>query len=72
MPLLDDLLKEILVCPNCHGALEEDEPALRLRCTQCKLAYPVRDGIPVMLIDEADKPENFVPQHPSGNSAAAS
>lgn len=55
MPLLDSLLQEILVCPSCHGALEEDEAASRLRCTKCSLAYPVRDGIPVMLVEEADK-----------------
>jgi len=54
MALLDPLLQEILVCPQCHGALREDEPALRLHCEQCGLAFPVRDGIPVMLVDEAD------------------
>jgi uncharacterized protein YbaR (Trm112 family) len=46
-------LLEILVCPKCRGELEyrESEPALV--CHQCKLKYPVRDGIPIMLIDEA-------------------
>lgn len=62
MPLLDPLLKEILVCPNCRGELEEREAESKLRCTQCKLLYPVRDGIPVMLIDEAEKPEDFKPR----------
>ena len=62
MPLLDALLKEILCCPNCKSDLEEDEPQARLRCTGCGLAFPVRDGIPVMLLDEADKPEGFEPE----------
>jgi uncharacterized protein YbaR (Trm112 family) len=70
MPLLDPLLKEILVCPNCHGTLDEDEAALRLRCTLCGLAYPVRDGIPVMLIEEADKPEGFVARQPESAATA--
>jgi uncharacterized protein YbaR (Trm112 family) len=59
MPLLDPQLKEILICPHCHSDLEEDEPQAKLRCTGCGLAFPVRDGIPVMLIDEAEKPEDF-------------
>jgi hypothetical protein len=62
MPLLDPLLKEILVCPNCRGELQELEAESKLRCQSCGLVYPVNDGIPVMLIDEAEKPEGFVPQ----------
>lgn len=61
MPLLDPLLKEILVCPNCRGELEELEAESKLRCQSCGLVYPVNNGIPVMLIDEAEKPEGFVP-----------
>ena len=59
MPLLDPQLKEILICPHCHSDLQEDEPQAKLRCTGCGLAFPVRDGIPVMLIDEAEQPEGF-------------
>jgi uncharacterized protein len=59
MPLIDPQLKEILICPNCHSELEENEPQSKLHCTGCGLAFPVRDGIPVMLIDEAEKPEGF-------------
>jgi len=55
MPLIDAQLKEILRCPNCHGELEEDEAQAVLRCQGCGHAYPVRDGIPVMLIEEAVK-----------------
>jgi uncharacterized protein YbaR (Trm112 family) len=50
---LSPQLLEVLVCPKCKGALEyrEHEPALV--CHRCTLRYPVRDDIPVMLIDEA-------------------
>ena len=47
-------LLAIIVCPACHGELvltEGDRP--ELVCQGCGLAYPVRDGIPVLLVDEA-------------------
>jgi uncharacterized protein YbaR (Trm112 family) len=52
-------LLEILACPNCHGALAVDHDRDELVCTapDCRLAYPVRDGIPVLLIDEARPPQ---------------
>ena len=50
-------LKAILVCPSCHGDLREDLENSKLECTQCGLRYPVTDGIPVMLIDEAEQPQ---------------
>ena len=53
---LDRWLLEILACPACRAAVEVDEPASTLVCTGCGLAYPVRDGIPVMLVDEALRP----------------
>ena len=46
-------LLEILVCPKCRGALEYREQESALLCHPCSLKYPVRDGIPIMLIDEA-------------------
>jgi uncharacterized protein len=46
-------LLEILVCPKCRGELEYRETEQVLLCKQCRLSYPVRDGIPIMLIDEA-------------------
>ena len=52
MPLSKDLL-EILACPQCKGEIAPDEKHENLICAACKLAYPVRDDIPVMLIDEA-------------------
>jgi uncharacterized protein len=55
---IDDWLLEILACPNCHAPLREDDAASELVCTnaECALAYPVRDDIPVLLVDEARRP----------------
>ncbi|MCL2658547.1 MAG: Trm112 family protein [Betaproteobacteria bacterium] len=50
---MDAKLLEILVCPVCKGPLGYRKPAAELICKACRLAYPVRDGIPVMLEDEA-------------------
>jgi uncharacterized protein YbaR (Trm112 family) len=54
---LDEKLLEILACPNCRGEIEylEDEAVLVCRGT-CHYRYPIRDGIPVLLVDEAEKP----------------
>lgn len=43
----------ILVCPNCKGRLTLDEPANELICELDKLAFPIKNGIAVMLIDQA-------------------
>ena len=45
----------IAACPSCHAKFAVDYDALELVCTNgaCGLAYPVRDGIPVLLIDQA-------------------
>jgi uncharacterized protein YbaR (Trm112 family) len=53
---LDPMLLEILVCPADHGTLRVDDAADELVCTTCGLAYPVRDDIPVLLVDEARPP----------------
>ena len=47
-----DLL-EILVCPACKQPLEYRESPESLKCQQCCRVYPVKDDIPIMLIDEA-------------------
>ncbi|GAA1923718.1 Trm112 family protein [Streptomyces sodiiphilus] len=58
MPLVESGLLEILACPACRAALRPDEDHQELTCTaeSCGLAYPVRDGIPVLLVDEARRP----------------
>jgi uncharacterized protein YbaR (Trm112 family) len=59
MPLEAGLL-EILACPACHAPLRDESAAEppELTCTSgdCGLAYPVRDEIPVLLVDEARRP----------------
>jgi uncharacterized protein len=50
---LSPKLLEILVCPKCKGPLDYREQESALVCTTCRLSYPIRDDIPVMLIDEA-------------------
>ena len=50
---MDKKLLDILVCPVCKGKLVYDKKARELICRVDRLAYPVRDGIPVMLEDEA-------------------
>ena len=58
MPL-DPRLLEILACPQCRSPLRLDEPAGELVCTSdsCGLAYPIREDIPVLLVDEARRPD---------------
>ena len=52
MPLSPEL-KEILACPKCKGPVSFHEDQAEIRCERCRLAYPIRDDIPVMLVDEA-------------------
>jgi uncharacterized protein YbaR (Trm112 family) len=53
---IDSHLLEIVVCPACRQSLAVDEAAEELVCVGCGLAYPVRDDIPVLLVEEARKP----------------
>ncbi len=50
---MDKKLLEILVCPLCKGKLVYDKAAQELICKADRLAFPINDGIPVMLEDEA-------------------
>lgn len=54
-PIIDPELLEILACPKCKAdvVLQGD----RLACVRCGLRYPIRDGIPIMLIEEAEQGE---------------
>jgi uncharacterized protein YbaR (Trm112 family) len=63
---IDPKLLEILVCPLTKGPLRYDQDAGELVSEQAGLAYPVRDGIPIMLVDEARRLED------DGGSGAAS
>ena len=51
--MLDKKLLEILACPICKGELHYDKSAKELICVADRLAFPVRDGVPVMLTAEA-------------------
>lgn len=50
--MIDRELLEILACPACKSPVVQQQD--RLVCTGCGLRYPIRDGIPVMLVDEAE------------------
>ena len=54
---VDPKLLEILVCPLTKGVLEYDPEAQELISRQAGLAYPIRDGVPIMLVDEARQVE---------------
>ena len=51
--MLDRELLSILVCPKCKGELRYEQEPPSLVCPACALRYPVRDDIPILLIDEA-------------------
>lgn len=50
---MDEHLLDVLVCPLCKGPLQFDRAAQELTCAADRLAFPIRDGIPVMLESEA-------------------
>jgi uncharacterized protein YbaR (Trm112 family) len=52
MAVPQDLL-DILVCPLCKTPVKLTPDGLGLKCSQCRRVYPIKDDIPVMLIDEA-------------------
>lgn len=51
---VDPELLEILACPVCKVSVEPTEDGSGLRCGECGRVYPIRDDIPVMLVDEAE------------------
>jgi len=61
---IDPKLLEILVCPLTKGPLRYDREAQELISEEAGLAYPIRDGIPIMLVDEA-RPLRDDEQHPT-------
>lgn len=54
--MIDKEFLEILACPACKGEVRLDEGSTKIVCQACGLRYPIRDGIPVMLVDEAEAP----------------
>lgn len=64
MMAISEQLLEILVCPACRAKVKLEPDGSGLKCVECKRVYPIRDDIPVMLIDEA-KIEN---EQPAGNN----
>jgi uncharacterized protein len=64
---VDARLLDILVCPICKGPLEYNKNTQELICNPDKLAYPIRDGIPIMWADEARDLNAPPAATPSGN-----
>ena len=60
-PTVDPKLLEILVCPLTKAPLRYDAERQELISEQAKLAYPIRDGIPIMLVDEARQIDETAP-----------
>ena len=54
--MIDKELMEILVCPACKSPVREEKESILCTGSACGLRYPVRDGIPVMLVEEAERP----------------
>ena len=52
--MIDPRLLDILACPKCKGEIEYDRENDRLLCPDCRLAYSIKEDIPIMLIDEAE------------------
>ena len=53
--MLSKELLDILCCPKCHGDLLYDSEKDTLTCKKCGKIYLIKDGIPIMLVDEDDK-----------------
>ena len=53
--MLDPRLVELLACPQCKQELAYDKDNEKLICAACKLRYPIRNDIPIMLIDQAER-----------------
>ena len=54
--MIDQVLLDILVCPKCKTRVKLEGDRLACQNAACGLRYPVRNDIPIMLIDEAEKP----------------
>ncbi|NYT59503.1 Trm112 family protein [Alcaligenaceae bacterium] len=68
---MESRLLEILVCPLCKGQLQHNREQQELICKADKLAFPIRDGIPVMLEAEARELTSPAPDQPTKGTQAA-
>jgi uncharacterized protein YbaR (Trm112 family) len=64
---LSPLLLEVLVCPECKSTVTVDATNSELVCDDCGLIYPIRDGIPIMLVSAARRPDG---EQPAADDAA--
>jgi uncharacterized protein YbaR (Trm112 family) len=55
---MNEELLSIMACPVCKGDLEYREDSQTIKCLKCKRVYPIREGIPIMLEEEAKIEEN--------------
>lgn len=53
--MLTNNLQNILACPVCKDKLKTSDDSQKLLCHKCRLLFPIREGIPIMLVDVADK-----------------
>ncbi len=69
---MDSRLLDLLVCPVCKGPLELERAAQELVCPRDRLAFPIRDGIPVMLVEQARDTQGAaaVPSAPDADAQA--
>lgn len=55
--MIDKELLEIMACPECKADVKLDGEKIVCQNSNCGLRYPIRDGIPIMLVEEAEKPQ---------------
>ncbi len=60
--MIDEKLLEVLACPDCKAPVELRDD--KIVCTGCGKRYPIRDGIPIMLIEEAEEPQESASDSP--------
>ena len=73
MPMETNELLKILACPKCLGnlvALEENGMVAAFACKACGVAYPVRDNIPIMLVEESVPLADWNRDHPAAKEQA--
>ena len=54
--MIDEQLLQILACPKCKSPVRQEDDRLVCQNPICGLRYPIRNGLPIMLVDEAERP----------------